>query len=98
MLKVRLLLSINRTGSKENAEDTVNLAAEYMARGVVGIDLSGDPSKGDPANFMPALARARTLGLKLAVHLAELDRPEDTEALLMSRPVTTLSPPLPHSL
>ena len=33
---VRLLLSINRTGTKENAEDTVDLAAEYMPRGVVG--------------------------------------------------------------
>ena len=52
---------------------------------IKGIDLSGDPSKGEPANFLPALARARTLGLKLAVHLAELDRPEDTDALLASR-------------
>lgn len=83
---VRLLLSINRTGSKEEAEDTVNLAAAYMARGVVGIDLSGDPSKGSPDNFLPALARARSLGLKLSVHLAELDRPQDTEALLTSLP------------
>ena len=70
--------------------------ATGVLRGMVlriqGIDLSGDPSKGDPANFLPALARARTLGLKLAVHLAELDRPEDTDALLRARQVQ------PHAL
>ena len=63
-----------------------------VALRIQGIDLSGDPSKGDPANFLPALARARTLGLKLAVHLAELDRPEDTDALLGARQVQ------PHAL
>jgi adenosine deaminase len=40
---VRLLLSINRSGSLADAEGTVDLAIEYMHRGVVGIDLSGDP-------------------------------------------------------
>lgn len=38
---VRLLLSIDRRESSVSAMETVELAAELSARGVVGIDLSG---------------------------------------------------------
>ena len=40
---VRLLLSIDRRESAGSAMETVELAAEMKARGVVGIDLSGVP-------------------------------------------------------
>ena len=46
-IHVRVLLSINRASdSLEEAMDTARLARRYMDRGVVGLDLSGDPSKG----------------------------------------------------
>ena len=43
----RLLLSIDRRQSLEEALDTVEMTAEYQQKGdgvVVGIDLSGDPT------------------------------------------------------
>jgi hypothetical protein len=42
-VQARLLLSINRSETKEQALETTQLAIQYMDRGVVGIDLSGNP-------------------------------------------------------
>ena len=41
---VRLLLSIDRRQGTQEALDTVRLAAALRTRGVVGIDLSGNPA------------------------------------------------------
>lgn len=40
---------------------------------VVGIDLSGDPTKGKFADFKHIFERARCLGFGLALHCAETD-------------------------
>ncbi|KAI0215665.1 Adenosine deaminase-like protein [Lamellibrachia satsuma] len=72
---VRLLLSVDRRCPVSDAMDTVNLAAEYMHRTdgiVVGIDLSGDPKKGDIKPLLPVLSSAKEKGLKLTLHLAEI--------------------------
>ena len=39
---------------------------------IVGVELSGNPSL-DGQKFIPVLERARKKGLKVAVHLAEVD-------------------------
>lgn len=43
-ITVKMILSIDRRNSLEDALDTVALAAEYKDRGVVGVDFSGNPS------------------------------------------------------
>eukprot|EP00051_Salpingoeca_urceolata_P005911 m.78696 g.78696 ORF g.78696 m.78696 type:complete len:342 (+) comp14594_c0_seq2:116-1141(+) len=83
---VRLLLSINRQHSAQQAMEAVALAVANKHRGVVGIDLSGNPNCGDAADFIEALVTARQQGLKIAVHVAEVDRPRDTGLLLATRP------------
>ncbi|KAK9809207.1 hypothetical protein WJX72_011389 [[Myrmecia] bisecta] len=83
---VRLLLSIDRRESTQASLETVALAAEYRAQGVVGIDLSGNPSVGSFDTWLPALQRARELALKLTLHAAEVYRPEETVDMLALRP------------
>ena len=51
--------------------ETVNLALKFQHRGVVGIDLCGNPTKGDVATFRDAIARARSGSLKITLHFAE---------------------------
>ncbi|KAI9816918.1 MAG: hypothetical protein M1827_001563 [Pycnora praestabilis] len=52
--------------------EVVDIAISYRSRGVVGVDLCGDPSKGDVSVFGPAFAKAKAHGLKLTLHYAEI--------------------------
>ena len=45
-IQVRLLLSIDRRQSAEEAMDTARLAVQLKDEGVAGLDLSGNPSVG----------------------------------------------------
>lgn len=80
-----LLLSVNRaTDAPAAARECVELAA---ASGACGVDLSGDPTRGDVAQFADALADARARGLRLALHVGEVaERDADTAALLAMQP------------
>ena len=79
---VRLLLSVDRSGSLEEAVDTVKLAHEYTKRGVVGIDFSGNPNVKRFHDFLPAFELARSFGLSTTVHTAEIWDKEDTSFIV----------------
>lgn len=85
---LRLLLSIDRAKhSASQAQAIVDLAHRYSDRGVVGLDLSGDPTKGDWSAFEPALTRGRSLGLKVTLHAGEVrDRDEEMSRMLDLHP------------
>lgn len=52
--------------------ETVQLAVKLQPRGVVGIDLSGDPTLGHWNMWLPAMQFARQNGLKITLHAAEV--------------------------
>ncbi|KHJ84356.1 hypothetical protein OESDEN_15932 [Oesophagostomum dentatum] len=67
----KLILSIDRRQSAEEAEQTVEVAAADETGLIVGIELSGNPAI-DGRKFLPVLERARSSGLKVSIHLAEV--------------------------
>ncbi|PRW34001.1 adenosine deaminase [Chlorella sorokiniana] len=85
-IQVRLLLSIDRRQSAEDAMDTARLAVRLKDEGVAGLDLSGNPSVGQWDTWRPALDYARQHGLKVTVHAGEVWNPEETASMLAWRP------------
>lgn len=70
-MSVYLILSIDRSNSASEAMEVVDLAVRNRARGVVGVDLCGNPTKGDVSVFREAFAAAKRHGLKITLHFAE---------------------------
>ncbi|KAL0542906.1 hypothetical protein IC582_017987 [Cucumis melo] len=79
---VRLLLSIDRRETTEDAMETVKLALELKDVGVVGIDLSGNPIVGEWTTFWPALQFAKENGLAITLHCGEVPNPKEIQAML----------------
>ncbi|KAH6598629.1 hypothetical protein BASA50_003665 [Batrachochytrium salamandrivorans] len=75
-MHVRWILSLDRRHSLEECIETVDTAIEFMDRGVVGVDLCGEPKAGRFKDLMPALAKARAAGLKVTLHIAEIENHE----------------------
>jgi adenosine deaminase len=69
---VKLLISVNRKQGYRTAKENIHLAIEMCKeyKNIVGIDLSGDPTKGEA--FIELLNQARKAGLKIAAHCAEV--------------------------
>jgi adenosine deaminase len=54
---------------------------------VVGVELSGDPTRGDARDFLGVLQTARDAGLRTSIHVGEVrDTDEETAAMLRWRP------------
>jgi adenosine deaminase len=84
-----LILSVDRRNTPAQALEAVDLAIKYKHRGVVGVDLCGNPMKGDVSTFREAFAKAKTAGLKLTLHFAEVPQSstrEELETLLSYEP------------
>lgn len=78
-LHTKLILSVDRRMTASQAQQVVNLAIQYRSRGVVGIDLAGDPAFGDVRIFAPAFVHAKMEGLKITLHFAEAPSVTDEE-------------------
>lgn len=77
---VKLIISINRKESLENAQENVDIALQYAKLHpdvIVGIDVSGDPLQKKFTDYIEMLDKARKEGLKLTIHCGEI--PDDKE-------------------
>ncbi|KAK5627531.1 hypothetical protein RRF57_003246 [Xylaria bambusicola] len=72
-IQVRLILSIDRRNTLAEANELVAFATYFISRGVVAVDLCGDPAKGDVSLFTPAFEAAKAQGLKITIHFAEAE-------------------------
>lgn len=83
----KLLLSIDRRKSLEEAEATLALYLSLRNNSrhghlLAGIDFSGDARSNDAITFIPLLKKAKDNGIKLAVHIAEVPNEKETAAFL----------------
>ncbi|KAK7408011.1 hypothetical protein QQX98_009834 [Neonectria punicea] len=83
-LHTRLILSVDRRHAPETAAATLALALANRHRGVVGLDLCGDPTArrcGEVAVFTPVFLEAKRQGLRVTVHFAEAEASGSREEL-----------------
>ncbi|CAG8490950.1 2135_t:CDS:2 [Scutellospora calospora] len=81
---VRLILSINRRSTLEEAMEILNLAIKYKEFGVVGVDLCGDPKVGHIDNIKLVFIKAKSYGLKVTLHLGEAEETIPEHASMLS--------------
>ncbi|KAF1999831.1 Metallo-dependent hydrolase [Amniculicola lignicola CBS 123094] len=72
-MRAFLIISVDRRNTAAEAEEVVDLALKYRSKGIVGIDLCGNPAVGDVRIFTNAFKRAKAAGLKLTLHFAETE-------------------------
>lgn len=71
-MSVFLILALDRGNTTASeADEIINLAIANRPRGVVGVDLCGNPTQGDVTLYRDAFARAKAHGLGLTLHFAE---------------------------
>lgn len=69
---VRLVVSIDRRNTLEEANEAVDLALAFRSKGVVGVDLCGDVKKGSFDALKPAFDRAKEHGFPVTLHFNEI--------------------------
>ncbi|KAF3769669.1 Metallo-dependent hydrolase [Cryphonectria parasitica EP155] len=87
-LHTNLILSIDRRNTPAEASEVAHLAAQFHNRGVVGLDLCGDPTRMGIEALQPAFHEARRLapGLGVTLHFAEAEASgTDAELLMLLR-------------
>lgn len=74
LFKANLILCCMRGANNydENAQ-TVQLAAKFLGKGVVAIDLAGDESRYPTSDYMPLLRLAGKLNVPYTIHAGEAD-------------------------
>lgn len=84
-LHARLIISVDRRNTLPEALEAADLAVAFKDRGVVGVDLCGDPTRGGIEALQPAFERARAAapGLGVTLHFAEAEASGSDEELLM---------------
>jgi adenosine deaminase len=86
-LHTRLILSVDRRNTPEEAAEVIELARRFQTHGVVGVDLCGDPLRGGVAALQPAFEAAHAVpNLGVTLHFGEAEASgSDAELLMMLR-------------
>ncbi|KAJ5578307.1 uncharacterized protein N7459_007271 [Penicillium hispanicum] len=89
-MSVFLILALDRGNTTPTeAIEIIDLAIANKSRGVVGVDLCGNPTQGDVGIYRAAFARAKAHGLGITLHFAETPAsgtPAELAALLSFQP------------
>lgn len=85
-LHTRLILSVDRRNTPVEAAEVVSIAQRLQPRGVVGVDLCGDPLRGGVEALQPAFEAVHARDapeLGVTLHFAEAEASGSDEELLM---------------
>eukprot|EP01126_Amoeba_proteus_P053840 TRINITY_DN6582_c0_g1_i18.p1 TRINITY_DN6582_c0_g1~~TRINITY_DN6582_c0_g1_i18.p1 ORF type:complete len:199 (+),score=38.83 TRINITY_DN6582_c0_g1_i18:304-900(+) len=93
-MQAKLLLSVDRSRSLEDAQETIQLAGKFYVDGkdnpedrvVVGLDFSGNPTIGSFEKFLDIFSRAREeYQIPISLHFAEVQNDDESEVFFSNR-------------
>ncbi|KAF5355894.1 hypothetical protein D9756_004351 [Leucocoprinus leucothites] len=88
--RIGVIASLDRRMSKEVMDEIVDIAVRLKREGlgIVGVDLCGDPSAGDVAEWKDVFEKVRMAGLGVTLHIAETlnNSSQETMCLLSYKP------------
>ena len=76
----RLIISVDRSGTVDQAEENIDLAldmAKIHPTHIIGVELGGNPTRNDFRMFEPVFAKARNHGLNVSIHCGEVPTARD---------------------
>ena len=76
-LKTNLILCMMRNASLDDNMKVIDIAHQYLNKGVVGVDLAGDESKYSTSMFLPLFNKIKELNIPLTVHAGEASTPDN---------------------
>jgi len=85
----RLIISVDRSKSVDEARENVDIAVELFRNNsefVVGVDLGGNPTRGNFSEFKDVFERARGEGIKVTIHAGEVVNDEEVNEIVEWRP------------
>ena len=84
---VRLLLSLDRSKSLQQNTEIADLAMVFKptTEVLVGIDLSGNPSKGQFEDYVTLLQQCRDAGFYVTVHAGEVPDAADSDTQIIQQ-------------
>ncbi|KAM7222363.1 hypothetical protein V8F06_002141 [Rhypophila decipiens] len=74
-MKTNLILTIDRRNSLPEAEEVLSLIKQFFNKGVVGLDLAGDPARTEIQHLAPVFQKAKREipGLGVTLHFGEAE-------------------------
>jgi adenosine deaminase len=86
-ITTRIILSMDRRKNLKENLDILKLAKKYMPNGVVGLDICGDPNQGNAKELAQLIQEAKSIGIPITVHLAEIkEQGSENDILLQAHP------------
>lgn len=87
-MTTRIILSVDRKNTLEEANEVVALAVKFRDSGVAGVDLCGNPARRPISHLQPAFAAARAAKIPITLHFAEIAQngPGELQTLLSWEP------------
>lgn len=85
-IRVNWILSMDRRFSLERNSNILDLAIKYRKRGIVGIDICGDPYQGNLKDMVQLILKAKENNLYTTIHLGEIQNTNEAAEILKLKP------------
>ena len=83
-IHVSFIATMDRASPYQDNVETLTLAQRYKESGIVGVDIAGNPTKGNLKELVSLIQKAKEYGFYTTVHLGEVKGSEEENEMILS--------------